>query len=1035
MEWIHDYTKLSRGYHTQIKGFYRMGKKKHKKTWEEFEEIVFKVLLELFGLKENELNQLTRSTKDGGYDGVFFIPVCSGETMHFFHAIFEAKLRTNIHLSLPLQEFAKALIIAINCDTDRVIIASNLTLSKNTTEILERFSFQTDLQIQFLRINEVIEWLNSHPKDKYLYSDNIIELLNNSYEINGRKELSLRDLGWDIKEDPVVLFCKKHFNKKIFIEKMLENPFGILLVSGDVGIGKTTFIRALSESFSKRKIQNLEIDLSDKPTPRVLFISIMQNIWKMPYKILDSISSEDFDSAISWVGTEYIPDNIKSAVNIAFKKSAEEYRESSDIFNYFLVSYLRLIYKQLTRRRKYVLSFLNLNHATKETLDFLLLFAREMSEHIFIILEIRTSLYIDNYMSLSKWEEFKTEFFKLANVKDNYTPEKLEDYEIQNYINYIWKEDFPKDCVSIVIQHTGYSLLYINAFVTYLKCSGWGSIPNPLKKSELEKIAVGIKENILSALCRTLCEQDVYYVKLFFITAIFQGQLPRNIIEETIGYNTKNIDYLIKETEIYQLTKNDLKIKHLCYLDVLDRMDYIGETLKLSLSLELLDKNIVYRYISEDERKQIIQIRLYEISLMQKKLISACLKFAEDMYQRGQYHFSFQYVSKAQKTLSDIPVYSSESKWEKIKIWILLLQNEIVSHNLDEEKIHTFIDEIEKMFSLFPQKEQDDYCNTYMSFILVKNRIYHYEGNYKNSLEIMKVALNFMERNRENLTDVLRGECWKEYAIAVKENYSIKKCLQVFRKARRDCPGERELIFSNLTHISEKYSTFNPKIAMRSLKLIETFENDLSIPSIYHNRINMAFMQMYQKNYPTALSEGLEILEAVNKYGLKGEESRCCNLLGCLYFISQDIEQATIYFEHGINLLNRKKQITTLWPLLANFSSILLYQEKWEDLYQILSESKKIYIENYMERIIHFNFSSPKYPKLFVAVLLLFYNFLQLEKKKTFFYVNDDLRELKSIFTSLEFKNYFSLLKTGTSLCSILKDTPFVHKEYIIIKT
>lgn len=198
------------------------------------------------------------------------------------------------------------------------------------------------------------------------------------------------------------------------------------------------------------------------------------------------------------------------------------------------------------------------------------------------------------------------------------------------------------------------------------------------------------------------------------------------------------------------------------------------------------------------------------------------------------------------------------------------------------------------MFLKYLPAEHGDYSNTYMRFVLVKNRVYHYEGNYKRSLEIMEAARRFMEDNKETLSEAIRGECWKEYAIAVKENYSIEKCLLVFREARRDCSGNYELIFSNLTHISEKYSTFNPKAAMRYLKIVETFENELSIPSVYHNRINMAVMQMYQRNYSEALSEGLEILHAVNKYGLKGEESRCCNLLGCLYFIKQD-EQATAF--------------------------------------------------------------------------------------------------------------------------------------------
>lgn len=266
-----------------------------KKTWEEFEEITFKVLLELFNLEENKWNQLTRSTKDGGYDGVFWIPLQINDSTYFLHAIFEAKLRTNTTSALPLQDFAKALIIAINRDADRIIIASNLSLSPNTCNILENFSNQTGLQIQFLSISEIMEWLDNHSSEKKEYSKDILELLDKSFNDNGFKTTSLKSIDLSSDTNLIELFGKKHRDKRKFLVNLINTSQGIILIKGNVGSGKTTFIRGVHEKLSKVKVKIAEFDLTNISTPRVLFTLIMQDVWKVPMEFINSIPNEDYN--------------------------------------------------------------------------------------------------------------------------------------------------------------------------------------------------------------------------------------------------------------------------------------------------------------------------------------------------------------------------------------------------------------------------------------------------------------------------------------------------------------------------------------------------------------------------------------------------------------------------------------------------------------------------------------------------------------------------------------------------------------------
>lgn len=1008
-----------------------------KKTWEEFEEITFKVLLELFNLEENKWNQLTRSTKDGGYDGVFWIPLQINDSTYFLHAIFEAKLRTNTTSALPLQDFAKALIIAINRDADRIIIASNLSLSPNTCNILENFSNQTGLQIQFLSISEIMEWLDNHSSEKKEYSKDILELLDKSFNDNGFKTIPLKQIELCSNSNRIELFSEKHKKKRKFLVNLINtnNFHGIIIIKGNVGSGKTTFIRSLHEKLSNVKVKIKEVDLADIPTPRVLFTEIMKDIWKIPTEFINSISNEDFEHAISWIGTEYISDDVKNVVNIAFKKNQKEYNESADIFNYFLVTYLKLIYRQLGKKRKFVISFLNLNKASKEVLNFLLQFVKVMSPYIMIILELRTSCYIDGYMEIKEWEKYIDEFTKLNYIKGIYTPEELDSYEYHNYMSYIYEKNFPDECTNVVLEAVGHSLLLINAYIGYLKCENFEAAPEILKKQKAENIPIGNPENILSMLCDSLCKKDSYYIKLFYLSAIFQGEIFIKIIEETIEYDTQKIDYIIKNTDIFQLINSKLKVKHLCYLDLLEKGNYIGETLKQELAKTILNKNILSKYVQNEENQKIIQIELYEMLSDDKNVITCCLSFAQEMFNKEQYFLSRKYIKKAKKKVSLLTKLTLRQKIEKIHIYTLLLQNELLAHQLDKNKIHDLIKKIENVFNELERSECSDYEETYLSYLLVKNTVFHVEGKYKETLTIMKTALLFLQENTSFISENTKAQCWLAYAIAVKENYSIPKCLEVFRTARKECPHHYGLLYSNLTHISEKYSTYNPRIALKCLYAIQSFEANLSMASIFHNRINIAVMQMYLGYYSGALMSGREILQEVNQYGLKGEESRCCNLLGCLYLIDGDYGQAEVFLNYGINLLDRKKQITTLWPLLSNLSSLLMKQKLWYDVYDILIECKKIYIENYSQRINHFQFTEKKYPKLFAAVLLLYENLLFLKCNTNVKHIDEDINDLETNFTSVEFISHFREIREGNKLTDIFSNTPFLHNGCIIIKT
>lgn len=1013
--------------------------KKDKKTWEEFEEIVFKVLLDLFGVKEGHKNQLTRSTKDGGYDGVFWLPFSSNNE-NYVHIIFEAKLRNNLHTSLPLQEFAKALIIAINRSADHIIIASNLRLSAGTENILTEFSQNTGLGIEYLPIDQVQTWLDMHPDEKKLYSSEILNILRKSDILKEPDKSKFLQNIFANSSPQYSLFCDAHKKARDQMLRRLNNGIGTIIVIGHVGSGKTTIIRSLIEVLANSGTKACEFDLSVIFTPRNLFMQIMQSIWRLPIELIQKMDSDDFAAAISDIGTVPIENRIKTVVQIAFQKSVSEYSDSSDVFNYYLVSYLKLIYNQISKTQKVVLCFTGLNYASKDILDFLFLFATTMTGKVNIILEIRSSLYIDDNMKIEEWEEYKNKFLNLPHIYYKYTPEIPELEEYSNYINKTLNYDIPSDYINIILNKTGNTLLNINAFIEYLRITNWRNCPDILKKGILQDIALDTPTAALRLLCTTLCKKDKYFIKLFFITDVFKGEFPINLLKDSIGYENTKIDYLLQETDIFELINlKTLRVKHSCYIDTLKDMPYISDTLKQELARMLLDNDVISCYVRNKQQADIIRIYLYEQLNLYKKVIWLSLWFSIKMYRQGMYSLSLKYSLKAEENLKKIGNSNTFEKWEKILVSSMLLQNEIHSQTLSDDRLHRIITNTEKLFKDDSIKEHNNYALIYLIFLLIKNRIYHLEGNYVQTYKNMKTSVQFMKCVSDELPENIKGQCWLEYAIAIKENYSLEPCLKVFRRARKDCPHNIGLLFSNLTHISEKYSTYSPKIAIKSLLLIERFKSQLPKASVFHNQTNLGFMRLYLGEYQTAFQIAQKTIHDINEIGIKNEESRCCNLLGCLYFIENDYEQARKTFEYAMQNLDCVHQITTLWPILVNLSSLLLEIEEFEEAGQILNNCLNIYVTHYQNRVKNFHFNEPKFPKIFIGILTVFEGLMTIKKKANEKLLTDhaaqNILRLQQTFTSAQFEKYYSNIINGYSLKELLESTPFIQKNHIIIKT
>ena len=213
-------------------------------VWREFEKLVYAIIKDTLNLDgNNSISEVTEKRNDGGYDGVFIIPVDRKKTVEY-KILFEAKLRRDIQKDLPLQDFSKALIIAINTNADTLVIGTNLHLSENSKKQLSLYSYKTGLAIKLLDGKSIDNWLKKQIQNDDIIDSELHNLLKGA--LSGTEGTTLTDfseISHYIKNKTFVseLLGEERRVKLNLAKHALFDQNRNIIISGDAGVGKSFF--------------------------------------------------------------------------------------------------------------------------------------------------------------------------------------------------------------------------------------------------------------------------------------------------------------------------------------------------------------------------------------------------------------------------------------------------------------------------------------------------------------------------------------------------------------------------------------------------------------------------------------------------------------------------------------------------------------------------------------------------------------------------------------------------------------------------
>jgi len=1006
-----------------------------KDDWRAFEELIFQILLEEYDIQESEINKLTNETKDGGYDGIFYVPYSYdnlGTYQRMLKMLFEAKLRTDINKDLSLQEFSKALIIAINKNADRIIIATNLHFSNNTREILEQYAYNTGLSIQLKTSIDIFTWIQEHPRavcnperKKSLYN-----LLKNSYNVeksrfyNSKITTILNDS--ETKIWPPVHGYRRN-NKKNRVKEIIHNNKGIITIEGDAGIGKTVFLNNILLELKNEGINSYIFDFLDFTTPRTLFIDMMCKIWNIKYDTICLMESEDLENILCYLGDNQIDVNMNKIISNVLSISNDDYISHSDVYEYYLINYIYELYSMRNRKRKIILSFININSATKELLSFFLSICRKFGKELLLLLEIRTSYGENDTIDFDDWKDMQQKILNLPNIIWHCEIKEWEKEEIFDYIVTCFKPYEVQEQVCInLLKKIGPNPLYLTAYIESVKCDlNAGRLLSQNIESYIKSYEISNFNAILTNYITTVVKRSEYNTIICFTLAMLHGKVDLDIIETLLGnnYMTK-LSFFLDDAKFVSKNNKTIFISHDLYLDSLK---VFCDNMPLLMQQNMAEKLLTIKRISNPNTGEFIETKINLLKILGKtlELINQSVYYAVELFTQGQYNKSNEQFGIAYDSLYD------------------LSENDILSNDVEFEcrcghlaiklKLNTFqkngigfITEINQCKMFLLSKFVDHIPDDEIKLYLIEYRYYHLLGDFSQALVIAKKMVDIINYN--SVSTSLASKVLSEYCIAIKETSSLNNALKEYKNAMKKYPDSVELKFARLSHLASKYGAKSPKAVMKFLRLNNELEPYLSMSDRFHNRVNILSCLFLNKKYEEAKLYGIELLNNLFIFGLKAEEGRAANNLGCTYWALGDVEEAKRLFEYGISSYNSGKYVAFLWPVLINRISLSLVFKDMKCKPEYADQCLEFFKINYRDRIRHFTYTEKYFDKLFVGIAILCIYFgNQNEYQK--------IKEITESIAHLPLKKALSTVNSYKDLTHMLKDTVYLHNGAVMIKS
>lgn len=994
--------------------------------WEAFEDLSMQILDDIYKEKPKKLSRLTPRKSDGGYDGFLCFSHDASDATELYKVLLEAKLRSNSNHDLPLSDFAKTVIIAINTVSDKVYISTNAYFSAETIRRLMRYQNQTGLDIRTLDIRFINTWLKEHPKETEKFRDK--ELIQNLVATSFPPNIAQQKLTPDLREDDTPgaskLICDAQEQEISRLRKLLKETHGVVCVQAAMGGGKSVFIERLATTLQQSYRKIARLDLTQFSNIRSVFINLLSVAWgESPNRIFD-MTSKDLKAITEYLGDKQFPERSRRALINMIHQPQEKFDANEMLHSELLLSYLKEIVPPVLKRVSVLILVSNVKDATTNALNFLCGFIKILqNQPISFLVEMelqdkncdnflteleQTRSYIET-ISLPEWDSPTAHCF---------LKEKMPELEA---------EDRDK-----LIQYFGLLPLALSAGIELFKKSDVGHILLLLKtelpdcliaRTQLTKSCI---DHVLKNFAVTSGENIQCSLVLL---GLFEGTAKKEMLEE-IAYalDLPSPISTLCMCSFLRDTGEEIQVSHGAYIASINKRTFISPGL-LYRCLEAIEPKLE-NYFQDEEYILAKRFEIFCISRRFNQLKNIWSDLAKLYLHREETQLAYQVMKTIHEWWMQNPRENHLEDQELYWLLFHLVQASYSIHGADAKDIPCCLEQLDAVINLAAEEtwpEGQSGLQYAKAHILdLKSTIALGRADYAQMLSYAEQGIALIESDNKPESLYCLAKLWANKALALKHLKNLRACVEFLEAGKNRLQKITPFLFCYYTHMGSLYSSSDFRAALGYFQKLKGCE--LSLSEKLHNDHNIATMYFLLGEHERTAQICSSTWISAYENHVPIEEGRTDHLLGCLEWAKANRENAYDRFFAAYQLFQRHVHRTHLWPPLVNLSTLCNEMGRTEEALFYTCKASEFLLQYHLDNINHLEPKAKGIPKIYVALLILLDHFERLDNTSP---VKERLlHEITLPYLKRDYAEYV----IPDRLCDLLMENGYIHNGEWMIK-
>lgn len=978
-----------------------------KKHWEAFEELSLRIVEDFYHERPSIRSRLTASQNDGGYDGILCFPVHNTNAAELYKVLMEAKLRSSSNNNLPLSDFSKSIIIAVNTIADKIYISTNAYFSAETGVRLRLYRQRTGLQISLIDIEYIVDWLNDHPKDASTFRDQelIQTLIAMRRHLSPERRTLLPRPDEAEKIMPSQLIGDRRKAALLHATEVLRIKNGVLCIQAEYGAGKTVFIYNLSETLRSDYKHIEELDLTKLTDARSVFIHLLSYAWGQSATDIFAMSLDDLREVTEYLGDDLFPERSRAALIDMIHQPQAEFDKRRNLHTELLLDYMKKIFPPIIRRIRGLIIIKSIKHATQNALDFLCCFIKILEgQPISFIIEIEEQQENCSYF-LSELKQTPAYIETIILPQWDYTAAHL-------FLSQIAPELSDRDRDKL-IHYFGYLPMALEAGARDFLHSPVGQALPILSIENTRELTIARDKYILGCIdyiVEKYAARGPEYQCSLVLLGLFDGAVDIELLEEMavalrLPSPVPSVCMCSFMQKVRRENRTEIRVLHDVYTNSIKRQQFI--TRPFLYQVLTLAETMLERYFKDTEY---IQRKRFDIFASTKDFQQLCKiwkPLVAGYMQRGEKQLAHHVASVVYDLWMSAPTENRVDLYDQYWLLFHLVDTTYSLYGAEEQALQRYQAQLDVVANTAEEKAWPkgayDLQLARARILSIKSQVSLGKADYAQMLSYADSGIGFIKDTSDPRSCRLLGALWSDKALAIKHLYNSQKAMDFMEFGKEKLWGVQTFMYNYFIHLSGLYSDKDPQKALECFEKAKKECSD-SLSEQLHLDHNIATMHFLLGQYDTAAKISGQVWISAYENHIPIEEGRSDHLLACIEWVKGNHAVARDHFVAACQKFETYVHRTHTWPPMINLSTLCKEMGQKDEAIAHATKAARFLLDYHLESINHLDLSSGSIPKFYVGILILLDHFVRFNEGLE---IRDELLEkITSPSIILAYKKY-----------------------------